>query len=93
MPIYEFTCPGCGNEFEKLVMGGSVAVACPACGADEHLRRGWRGGGVLEPWVRQRPDLLRRLTELRLSVSGPVGPTPLPRLLLQTEPRRLLPSP
>ena len=39
MPIYEFTCPGCGNEFEKLVLGGSVAVACPACGADEVKRR------------------------------------------------------
>ncbi len=39
MPIYEFTCPGCGHEFEKLVLGGSTAVACPGCGADEVERR------------------------------------------------------
>jgi putative FmdB family regulatory protein len=30
MPIFEFRCQACGNEFEKLVFG-SDAVECPSC--------------------------------------------------------------
>ncbi len=30
MPIYEYHCPKCGAEFEKLVTGQTV-VACPMC--------------------------------------------------------------
>jgi len=30
MPIYEYHCPQCESDFEKLVTGGT-AVACPAC--------------------------------------------------------------
>lgn len=32
MPIYEYKCDGCGNQFEKLVRASSPAVACPGCG-------------------------------------------------------------
>ena len=31
MPIYEYKCRGCGEQFELLVLAGTV-VACPACG-------------------------------------------------------------
>ena len=31
MPIYEYICDGCGNEFEALVRG-EEKPACPACG-------------------------------------------------------------
>lgn len=31
MPIYDFRCAACGQEFERLVLGGS-AGACPRCG-------------------------------------------------------------
>ncbi len=31
MPIYEYHCPRCGEDFEKLVYGGAE-VACPKCG-------------------------------------------------------------
>jgi len=31
MPIYEYMCKQCGEEFEKLVFNHSKAVACPAC--------------------------------------------------------------
>ena len=30
MPIYEYRCGKCGEEFEKLVMSGDE-VKCPAC--------------------------------------------------------------
>jgi putative FmdB family regulatory protein len=33
MPLYEYKCGGCGNQFELLVRQTSEAVACPACGS------------------------------------------------------------
>jgi putative FmdB family regulatory protein len=34
MPIYEYACKSCGNEFELLIRGKETA-ACPKCkGAD-----------------------------------------------------------
>ncbi len=32
MPIYEYTCKKCGNEFEVIVFGDDKP-RCPACGA------------------------------------------------------------
>lgn len=37
MPIYEYHCPECGSNFEKLVRG-PVAVACPSCENPEVTR-------------------------------------------------------
>jgi putative FmdB family regulatory protein len=37
MPIYEYHCPQCGVNFEKLVQGRG-AVACPACESVEVTR-------------------------------------------------------
>ncbi len=34
MPLYEYTCRGCGAEFEALVRGGA-APACPRCGGSD----------------------------------------------------------
>jgi putative FmdB family regulatory protein len=31
MPIFEYSCKGCGKEFEALVRSNSPAPACPAC--------------------------------------------------------------
>ncbi|MGH9786387.1 MAG: FmdB family zinc ribbon protein [Terriglobia bacterium] len=32
MPIYEYKCRGCGNQFEKLILPNSPgAPACPSC--------------------------------------------------------------
>ena len=49
MPIYEFSCPQCGVEFEKLV-GPQAAVTCPACASGRVIRRislvGVRTGGA-----------------------------------------------
>ena len=32
MPMFDFTCTGCGTVFEELVFGDE-APACPKCGA------------------------------------------------------------
>jgi len=35
MPLYEFTCRGCGTEFEELCTSAEVEageVTCPECG-------------------------------------------------------------
>ncbi len=34
MPIYDYRCRACGEEFELLVLKGTVA-ACPACESQE----------------------------------------------------------
>jgi putative FmdB family regulatory protein len=31
MPIFEYQCQQCGNEFELLVLRNSAAPECPAC--------------------------------------------------------------
>jgi putative FmdB family regulatory protein len=31
MPIFEYSCKGCGNRFETLVRPNSAAPACPSC--------------------------------------------------------------
>ncbi|HCE41994.1 MAG TPA: transcriptional regulator [Lentisphaeria bacterium] len=31
MPIYEYICAKCGNEFELLVKSSSEKVGCPKC--------------------------------------------------------------
>ena len=34
MPIYEYRCNQCGEDFEKLVYG-STTVACPKCSSQD----------------------------------------------------------
>jgi putative FmdB family regulatory protein len=31
MPIYEYQCKKCENEFEKLVFNSSEKICCPKC--------------------------------------------------------------
>ena len=38
MPIYEYRCPECQTDFEKLVDSRTV-VACPACQSQKVTRR------------------------------------------------------
>jgi putative FmdB family regulatory protein len=38
MPIFDFVCKDCKNEFEALVRGSSQPV-CPACGSEQLERQ------------------------------------------------------
>ncbi len=31
MPIYEYECQACGQEFEKLVLNSAQEIDCPKC--------------------------------------------------------------
>lgn len=35
MPIYEYQCRRCGNEFELLVLKGSATPACTECKSED----------------------------------------------------------
>ena len=39
MPIYEYVCAGCGEEFTKLQKMGGEAAACPKCGSSDVARK------------------------------------------------------
>lgn len=41
MPIYEYTCRDCGNDFEKLVRSplSSDEVECPSCRSKETKKK------------------------------------------------------
>jgi putative FmdB family regulatory protein len=40
MPIYEYSCRGCGHEFEAFLRGSAATgpAACPACSSAEIAR-------------------------------------------------------
>jgi len=53
MPIYEYRCSGCGEEFEVLVASRKAKPACPQC-ASKKLERKFstfaaHGGGPSVP--------------------------------------------
>lgn len=33
MPIYEYVCKDCGNEFEELIFSVDAPAPCPKCGS------------------------------------------------------------
>ena len=33
MPLFEYRCASCENQFELLIRPGSAEPACPACGS------------------------------------------------------------
>jgi putative FmdB family regulatory protein len=53
MPIYEYRCMKCDEEFEALVFGGDDKVACPHCKGNKLERLmsacGFKSGGSFTP--------------------------------------------
>ena len=49
MPIYEFRCLKCEEDFETIVFGGNDKVTCPRCNGDKLERLmssfGFKSGG------------------------------------------------
>lgn len=35
MPIFEFRCQKCGNEFEKIVFNQNSKIQCPGCSSSK----------------------------------------------------------
>lgn len=38
MPIYEYHCPKCDQDFEMLVFNSSEKIECPSCGSPKVTR-------------------------------------------------------
>jgi putative FmdB family regulatory protein len=73
MPIYEFSCAGCGERFEELTKMGETAT-CPACGgadveqlisAVSTLRIGLRGGDARRSEAKRRERRERAVEKRR----------------------------
>lgn len=39
MPIYEYRCPDCGHEFDKIQKMSDPAPECPDCGHEEVVKK------------------------------------------------------
>jgi len=39
MPMYEYRCAGCGQEFERYLPTVGAAVTCPACAGSDVRRK------------------------------------------------------
>ena len=39
MPYFNYSCDGCGEEFEALTQSDGADVACPACGGGRLTRQ------------------------------------------------------
>jgi len=35
MPIFEYRCSACGDEFEHLMLDSSPVPGCPSCGSED----------------------------------------------------------
>lgn len=51
MPIYEYKCNECGEDFEKLVSGSNQDVSCPKCNGKNIVKKFSLFGmsGVVKP--------------------------------------------
>ncbi len=50
MPIYEYTCTECNEQFEKFVrsISSQPEIKCPSCGGT-HVKKGWSVFGTAAP--------------------------------------------
>ncbi len=39
MPIYEYVCNSCGEEFEQLVFGSDKVIKCRKCGSPDTAKK------------------------------------------------------
>lgn len=54
MPIFEYLCEECDDQFEELVIGEQEAILCPECGSEQTRKlisscRAKFGGRSAEP--------------------------------------------
>jgi putative FmdB family regulatory protein len=53
MPIYEYKCAKCNEEFETIVLGNDAHVTCPRCNGEDVKRLmsacGFKSSGSFTP--------------------------------------------
>ena len=62
MPIYEYHCTDCGDEFERLIrsMFSVETITCPSCGGD-HVKKAVSLFGTASGGSRRRRRKLGRV--------------------------------
>jgi len=48
MPLYDYECNECGEQFEKIVSSRDSEVFCPLCGASKRVERKFPNRGSFE---------------------------------------------
>lgn len=80
MPIYEFRCPACGHEFEKIMKVDAAAPGCSGCGAPETARKvslssfQFNGSGFYSTDYRTPTAKAERASETGASTTSNVTP-------------------
>ncbi len=66
MPIFEYRCSACADEFEHLVLNSSPVPGCPSCGSQD-IERLMSMSSVSSESIRQRAtsDIRARNRALR----------------------------
>ncbi len=39
MPIYEYICKNCDNNFEKIILNKEQEILCPKCGSNNIVKK------------------------------------------------------
>lgn len=63
MPLYDFSCTACQNDFEEVCAPDDSAPACPSCGSNETQRR------------LSAPGIKRNAAPFKIGPKRPMGPT------------------
>lgn len=75
MPIYEYRCPSCGHDFEKLMKISDNPPPCPECGADEVKKKVSASAFVLKGsgWYKDHYGLKKSSTSSDTGSGGSSG--------------------
>jgi putative FmdB family regulatory protein len=88
MPIYEYRCPSCGADFEKMQKISDGAPPCPACGHADVVKKVSASAFVLKGggWYKDHYGLKKSAPPTEgAAASAPPEPKPAPAPASTTE--------
>jgi putative FmdB family regulatory protein len=73
MPLFEFVCGKCRNEFEELVMHADEEILCPKCGSKKIVKKMSRFAFKAGEGKRMRTSVKRSGSSCSTCRPGPGG--------------------